>query len=70
LTVLASVNLDDQFGAQTGEIDNIRPERHLATKVRAVSGQLTQLFPQAGFGKRCVAPQSPRGRQSKALKLI
>jgi hypothetical protein len=70
LAVLASVNLDDKFCAQTGEIDNIRTERHLATKMRPVSGQLTQLLPQAGFGERCVAPQSARGRQSKALELV
>jgi len=25
LAVLASINLDNQFGAQAGEIDNIRP---------------------------------------------
>ena len=32
--MLATVNLDDQLGAMTGEIGNEVPDRHLATEMR------------------------------------
>lgn len=60
VAMLRSVDLDDQFAAETDEIQKLAPERRLTAEMQALRTQETQLRPDFDLLRRHALPQTAR----------
>ena len=59
IVVMPAIELDDEMGGRTKEIDHIRPYRRLTSKVRTEYRKFFDRAPQCAFVRRGVRSQLP-----------